>query len=164
VSDCEAPTIPSRAHLRISKISYNVTNTSFADWKTERQLSGCDASILAYDGVITLQHCRTNGWDRTACTRQITEPCFFCFGSLHSFHPATNSGSVDRSTSTNISKTSVPCFSPILSRQRRSLSEHVTCTVHHDRLHCEALLQWCYLSQIFKTTVHKFQKLHIYFT
>ena len=52
-------------------------NTSFADWKTERQLSSCDASILTNDGIVTLQHCGSNGCDRTASARRTIQLCFF---------------------------------------------------------------------------------------
>jgi hypothetical protein len=78
VFDCETPRNPSYAHLRIFKISNDVTNTSFADHTTECLLLGCDASILAKDGITTLQHFRTNSCDRTVWARQIMELWFSC--------------------------------------------------------------------------------------
>jgi hypothetical protein len=80
---------------------------------------------------LLIKRLSTNSSDRTACARQIMEVSFFCFGSRHSFHPATNGGTVDRSTSINIAKTSGSCFSVTLSPQQGSLSEHVVDTAHH---------------------------------
>jgi hypothetical protein len=67
--DCDAPRNPPRTHLRIFNISNGVTNSSFADWKTQCHLSCCDASILANDGISTLQQLRTNSCDTTPCAR-----------------------------------------------------------------------------------------------
>jgi len=63
--DCGARRNTSRTHRWTSKTQNDVPNTSFADWKTERHLSSCYASILTNDGI-TLQHFRTNICDRTA--------------------------------------------------------------------------------------------------
>jgi hypothetical protein len=49
--DCAVPGNPFQAHLQISQILNDVTNTFFADRKTECQLLGCDAVILANDGI-----------------------------------------------------------------------------------------------------------------
>ena len=104
VFDCETPRNPSCAHLRISKISNDVTKTSFADQTTECLLLGCDASILANYGINTLKHFRTNSCDRTAWARQIMELWFSCCRSYHSFYREINRASVDCSTSINTAK------------------------------------------------------------
>jgi hypothetical protein len=49
-SNCEALSNVPCAGLQIPKILNDVFNTSFADWKNEHQLLGCDAAILANDG------------------------------------------------------------------------------------------------------------------
>jgi len=74
--DYDAPRNTSRTHRWTSKTQNDVPNTSFADWKTERHLSSCDASILTNDGTITLQYFRTNSCDTTAWARQTMALCF----------------------------------------------------------------------------------------
>jgi hypothetical protein len=98
---------------------------------TERPLSGRDVSTLANNDIIsTLQHFKTNSCDRTASASQITALCFPCFGSHHSFHPATNSTSVDCSTDINIAKTYVDVPHLFFNGKKNS-SQHIVCNAHH---------------------------------
>ena len=46
--ECEAPRNPYQARLPISR-DFESCNTSFADWKNERQLSSCEALIFSND-------------------------------------------------------------------------------------------------------------------
>jgi hypothetical protein len=71
--DCEAPRSPSHAHLWISKISNDVTNTALAERKTQHQLSGCEVSIFENDGISMLQSFLTNSPYRLARATKITE-------------------------------------------------------------------------------------------
>ena len=102
--DCETSRNPSCAHLQISKISNDVTNTSFVDRKTECLLLGCDASSLANDSITMLQHFRNNSCDRMAWARPIMELWFSCCRSHHSFYQEINCASVECSTSINTAK------------------------------------------------------------
>lgn len=81
-----------------------MTDTSFADRKTQHTWSVCDASTLANDGISPLQHFRANYCDRTVWATQIMELWFSCFGSRHSSRPMATGASVDCSTSINIAK------------------------------------------------------------
>ena len=51
-------------------------NTSFAGWKTEHQLSGCDALILPTDGISILHHLRANKLRQDGLTEANMELCF----------------------------------------------------------------------------------------
>lgn len=126
-------------HLSISKILNDVTNTFFADWKTECWLSSCDALNHANDGFSMLQHFSANSYDRMAWVRQIRDLCFSCFGSRRHFHPVTNSASVNRSTSINIEDV-CGCFWLTLSS--KELYHSMVFVAHIiDWLHWGSLLQ-----------------------
>jgi len=77
------------AYLGISKILNVVTNSFFADWKTECQLLSCDALNLENDGFSMLQHFRANSCDRMAWVRQIRDlSLFFLFWKTSLFSPS----------------------------------------------------------------------------
>lgn len=105
IFNCEAPRNPSCTHFPISEITYDVTNTSFTDWKTECQQLDSDVSTLKTDGTSKLQHFRAKSCIRLA--RQTIQLCFTSFGSHHYFHPATNSTSVNHSNATNTTEVTV---------------------------------------------------------
>ena len=127
---CEAPRNPSGAHLQRSKVSNEVTHTSSTDPNIEHWLSSCDVSVLLNSGISTLQHFGTNSRNRTAWVTCILELCFYHFRSHHSFHPLTNSDSVDLSTSISIADI-CGCFSLTLFWQHRILSQYIICTTCH---------------------------------
>jgi hypothetical protein len=147
---------PRGTHLahtpRISEVTAYFTNTPFVDWNTELRLSGCDASILANDVICTLQCLRANSCDRTARARQNMQLWFFCFRSRHCFLPATSSATLDRGTSINISVTFLVVSHWFLFGNKELYHSKLFITDIIDWLHFEALLQWCYLSEVFTTS------------
>jgi len=77
------------AHLGISKILNDVTNTFFAFWNTECRLLSCDALNLANDGFSMLQHFKANNCDRMAWIKQIRDlSVFFLFWKPLLFSPS----------------------------------------------------------------------------
>jgi len=135
----------SHAHFQISKISNYLTNTSLADWKSECNFLTCNASIVGNEGISMPQHFKTNNSTKTSA-RQNMELCFPFFRSCHSLHPAINSASIEHSTSINIAKTVVDvCHWLFLGSKEFYQSTLFVLYIIHG-LHCEALLEWCYLS------------------
>ena len=127
------------AHLQISKISNEGTNTSFANWKTECQLLTSDASILGNEGISMLQHFGTNNSAKTTSASQNMELCFLFFISCHSLHPATDSAYVDCSTSINIAKDMLTFVTDSFSATRNSIrGQCLYCTSLMDSVvrHC----------------------------
>jgi hypothetical protein len=86
------------------------------------------------------QHFRANSCDRTAWAEQIMELCFSYFGSRNFFRRTTNGASVDRSTSTNIAKTSVDVSHWFFPDNRECYQSTLLVLHIIRRLHFEALL------------------------
>jgi len=81
------------------EITDDVTNTSFADWKTGYQQLECDMSVLANYDLRVWQHLQANNRDWKASMWQNTELWFFSFKSRT--HSATTGASVNCNTFIN---------------------------------------------------------------
>ena len=147
----KAPTNPSVCTPKNIHILNDVTNTSFAHWKTVCWLLGCDVSILVNNGISMLQHFRTDSYDRTAWVKQL-----FSFAL-----PVSEAITLFPQWPTVLLPTAA--LLQALERCWRSIShwwfdsnkELYHSVVHNDHHRsgcCEVVQQWCYLSEIFMTS------------
>jgi len=119
------------AHLGISKILNDVTNTSFADWKTECRLLGGDALNLANDGFSMLQHFRANGCDRMVWVSQIRDlSLFFLFWKPSLFSPSDQQCFCQPQHFHKHGRW-YGCFWLTLSQQQEIKSQHGVCSICH---------------------------------
>lgn len=132
--------------------------------KNERQAWGSDASIRLNNGNITLQHFGPNSCDRTAWARQLIVLCFSCFLPpsekrcfCRTLHPI--------KLRTRMCGYPSPIFFFLGNKELYYNTSFVARFI--DRLHCEALLQCCCLSEIFTTSYTKvgnFKRISIWAT
>lgn len=133
----------------IYKISNGVNNTSFTDQKNEHQAWGSDASILVNNGNITLQNFGPNCCVRRAWARKLIGRCFSC-----SLPPSEKRRLCRRLHPIKLCTGICGYLSLIFFFLGNKELYRNTCFVARfiDRLHCEALLQCCCLSEIFTTS------------
>jgi hypothetical protein len=101
---CSTVRLPGNHLTHTLEITDDVSNTSFADWKTGYQQFECDMLVLVNDDIRASQHLWANSCNWKTSVRGNTELRFFGFRTHSSSHPVTTGACVDCNTSINNAK------------------------------------------------------------